>query len=135
MRRNNHLRDNAGCVKEDVLSVLGILRHAGHTTLSGLHRIAMHCGVPSRRTRTIAFEDQTYTATDEQRRHMALSIADLFDKLADDFEKRAEACRQKGDAIRLRERQQLSLALGGNTWRSGNMSAQHSGVPVGRLAA
>ena len=126
--RNILIRENANTVRNDLLLVLKMLRQLGYSTMGGLERIAKHCKVPSRRTRTIAFEDQTYTATDDQRRYMAFALADLADQLAEECEARARAYRYEADGIRSRERQQQCVPLGSGIWA-------HSTRSAGRLAA
>lgn len=125
MRRNNCSLSNPECVRGDILSVAAVLRNLGYKTLSALDRIARHVGVSRRRTRTIVFEDQTYTVTDEQRGHFAFRIADLHDMLADEFEERARACRFAADGIRCRERQQQTVPLGDiGAWRTSGRAQQ-----------
>lgn len=124
MRRNVFVlsHNHAECARGDILSVLAVLRQLGWKTMAGFERIARHAGLSPRRPKTIVMRDQPHTVTAEQRRHLALAVADLFDHLADEFEERAQACRDKGDGIRFRERQQLLLPLEGvGAWRaSGN---------------
>jgi hypothetical protein len=100
----------------DVREAVAALRWLGHKTVTGLYRIAAHCNVAPRRIRTLFHRDQTFMVTPAERRNLALSIADLFDHIADDCEAYADKCRDKSTAIRARERDQLNSPLGGNEW-------------------
>lgn len=134
MRRNVFVQNYSEIARDDILACLAVLRKFGHKTVDGLNRIAANAGISPRRTKTIVFEDQSSVVTDEQRRHLALSIADLFDHLADDLEKRAKALQLKADAIRHRERQQLSMFVG-TQWGTSSMSSLGSSNGPRRQAA
>lgn len=136
MRRNVFVLSHNESARDDILSILCVMRQLGRKTMDGLGEIAKHAGLLPRRTKTIVMQDQPCVVTEEQRRHLALAIADLFDKLGDEFEQRAEACREKGDAIRYRERQQLTLELGGGrSWKGSGTRWKPSGVTPKGLAA
>lgn len=115
--RNLEYLADAECAIADVREAVAALRWLGHKTVSGLHKIASHCNVAPRRIRTLFHRDQTFIVSANERRALALSIADLFDRIADDCEAHADRCRGRGDTIRLRERQQLSLPLRDSEWR------------------
>lgn len=100
----------------DVREAVAALRWLGLKTVTGIHRIAAHCNVAPRRIRTLFHRDQTFFVSPNERRSLALSIATLFDNIADDCEAHADRCRDKADALRFRERQQLVLPLGGDKW-------------------
>ena len=104
---NKQLPINAECVREDGLRLIAALRWVGHKTTSAMHHIAKHAKLPERRFRTIIFRDRHCIVADEEARHWALTIAEQWDRLADEYERRAAECREHGDAIRLRERQKL----------------------------
>lgn len=124
--RNLAYLKDADITIADVREAVAALRWLGYKTVAGIHKIAMHCNVAPRRIRTLFHRDQTFMVTPNERRSLALSVADLFDRIADDCEAHADKCRVKGDGIRLRERQQLNLPLGGDAW---------GGKPQRRLAA
>lgn len=113
MRRKELVLDNAECVRGDILVALAAMRRLGRKTVDGLKEVAKHTGVLPRRVRTIVLRDQVCVVTDDQRRHMSLSLADKLDRLADEYEREAEELRRQGDEIRHRERQQLALVFGG----------------------
>lgn len=136
MRRKELLQDNAEVARGDILGALAVLRQLGSKTVDGLNRIARHAGLVPRRTKTIVFRDVPYVVTDGQRRHLALSIADLHFVVADELERKAEECRRKGDAILHRERQQLSLAFtGGARWEAVTTPGLRSSLGPRKLCA
>lgn len=135
MRRNVFVQDHAEVARGDIRLVLSALRRLGCKTMDGLDRIARHARLAPRRTKTILMQDYAHVVTDEQRRHLSLAIADLFDRIADEHEEIAERCREKGDAIRHRERHQLALAFGGTQWGERTMSALCSTTASQRQAA
>lgn len=112
--RNKLYVDDAEIAVADVRDAVAALRWLGHKTVSGMHKVAAHCGVTPSRVRTLFYRDQTFLVFPDERRSLALSIAALFDRIADDCEAYADQCRVRGDAIRLRE--QLSLPLGDDVW-------------------
>lgn len=115
---------NADIASADVRDAVAALRWLGYKTVTGLHRIIEHCQTTPRRIRTLFCRDQIIAVTDSERRSLALSIAMLFDTIADECEAHAERCRKKGDELRIRERQQLLLPLGGDTWEYGASQAK-----------
>lgn len=125
---------NADIASGDVREAISALRWLGYKTVTGLHRIVEHCHTTPRRIRTLFCRDQIVAVTDSERRSLALSIATLFDNIADDCEAHAERCREKGDALRHRERQ-LLLPLGGEKWPSSGTWDGGSGAAPLRPAA
>jgi hypothetical protein len=113
--RNKLYVDDAETAVADVRDAVAALRWLGHKTVSGMHKVAAHCGVTPSRIRTLFYRDQTFLVFPDERRSIALSIAALFDSIARDCEDHAEVCRVRGDAIRLREQLSLPL-LGDDIW-------------------
>ena len=108
--------DHAKVVTTDIRELVGEYRGIGHKTVSALVQIATHCGLAPRRVRTFFFQDRDALVSAQERRSVCLSIATTFDHLADEFEARADRCRDKADAIRHRENRQLDLWGNNDTW-------------------
>ena len=106
---------NTEVASTDVRDAVAALRWLGHKTVSGMHRIVGHCGTTPRRIRTLFHRDQVIAVSAEERRSIALSIAELFDAIATECEAHADKCRAKAETIRLRERDHLN-SLGGDVW-------------------
>ena len=125
--RNKAYVTDAEIAIADVREAVGVLRWVGLKTVAGIHKIAAHCNVTPSRVRTLFYRDQTFLVTSPERRSLALSIADLLDRVADECEAHADRCREKGITIRVRERDQLNLPLlgGNNEWSGSGISQRH----------